>query len=308
MHFDLPWTAARMEQRVGRVARLGSGHARVAVYALCPPADAELLLGIERRLCAKLEAAGRSVGVAGSILPASLVPSAARGDGSSPPLTSPVQYAAIARATVASWRDAASDGRTMHLAARDGSVVATVGASVNGIVAACIVGGTSILVALLGEGAGPITDRLSIVARAVQLAAEGRDAPTHDADVAVRARAALVRWAERRLAQRDAGLAGGVVAHERRHILARMAAIVRRTPPHRRGQVAALATAARRSVLVSRGIGAEWGLGTLARDTERPDEAWLDAVAAQSGGAATASSRAASTEVRVPALILLRCA
>ncbi|MDQ3998511.1 MAG: DEAD/DEAH box helicase, partial [Gemmatimonadota bacterium] len=69
VHLDLPWNPARLEQRVGRVSRLGSIHARVSVYAIRPPAASERLLAVERRLRAKLSAAGRALGVVGTILP-----------------------------------------------------------------------------------------------------------------------------------------------------------------------------------------------------------------------------------------------
>lgn len=38
VHYDLPWTATRMEQREGRAARLGSRHAVVSVVSFVPPA------------------------------------------------------------------------------------------------------------------------------------------------------------------------------------------------------------------------------------------------------------------------------
>jgi superfamily II DNA/RNA helicase len=57
IHLDMPWTPARLAQRVGRVARLGSSHRRVHVYVFGPPASADTMLGVERRLRAKLDAA-----------------------------------------------------------------------------------------------------------------------------------------------------------------------------------------------------------------------------------------------------------
>ena len=50
VHLDLPWNPARLDQRVGRVLRFGSTHERVHVYALAPPASADRLLQLERRL------------------------------------------------------------------------------------------------------------------------------------------------------------------------------------------------------------------------------------------------------------------
>jgi hypothetical protein len=58
IHIDLPWTPARMEQRLGRVARIGSRHESVQTYALLPPASADDVVRIERILRTKIEAAG----------------------------------------------------------------------------------------------------------------------------------------------------------------------------------------------------------------------------------------------------------
>src|SRR6202044_1573936 len=90
IHLDLPWTPARLEQRVGRVARLGSPHHHTAVYAIAPPAPSDSLLGLDRRLRHKLREAGRTLGLAGSILP-------------SPSHTETPQHSATIRATLERW-------------------------------------------------------------------------------------------------------------------------------------------------------------------------------------------------------------
>lgn len=54
IHLDLPWTPARVQQRVGRVARIGSRHRRVHSYAFHPPASAEAVVRIEKILETKL--------------------------------------------------------------------------------------------------------------------------------------------------------------------------------------------------------------------------------------------------------------
>jgi superfamily II DNA or RNA helicase len=64
IHLDLPWTAARLEQRLGRIRRLGSRHRLVHEYALGPPANAERVTGIMRRLLRKAGLATRVTGVA----------------------------------------------------------------------------------------------------------------------------------------------------------------------------------------------------------------------------------------------------
>ncbi len=63
VHLDLPWTPARLVQRVGRVARAGSVHADVRVYALAIPTSARALLRIEQRLRAKANAAVQGFGL-----------------------------------------------------------------------------------------------------------------------------------------------------------------------------------------------------------------------------------------------------
>jgi hypothetical protein len=62
IHLDLPWTAARLTQRVGRIARTGSPHDTVHTYALSPPRAAEVLLALEQRLATKRRIAAELVG------------------------------------------------------------------------------------------------------------------------------------------------------------------------------------------------------------------------------------------------------
>ena len=109
VHLDMPWTSARLAQRVGRVARLGSSHHRVHVYAIAPPVSAETLLGVERRLRAKLDAAGRAIGVSGSILPGGVSPSDPASVSAAP---SPPEHIAAARAVVRRWR--LESGDSLH--------------------------------------------------------------------------------------------------------------------------------------------------------------------------------------------------
>ena len=62
VHLDLPWTAARMEQRVGRVARMGSPHDAIYTYVVRPPESANALLRTESMITRKWEVARRVVG------------------------------------------------------------------------------------------------------------------------------------------------------------------------------------------------------------------------------------------------------
>ena len=53
VHYDLPWTAVRMEQRSGRAIRLGSGHRQVEIVRFDPPGELRTLLGQEAILARK---------------------------------------------------------------------------------------------------------------------------------------------------------------------------------------------------------------------------------------------------------------
>lgn len=53
VHYDLPWTPMRLEQREGRAVRLGSAHGCIEVVGFPPPSALEAALGLERRLARK---------------------------------------------------------------------------------------------------------------------------------------------------------------------------------------------------------------------------------------------------------------
>jgi hypothetical protein len=66
IHYDLPWTPMRMEQREGRAVRLGSIHRDVEVVAFKPPAAIERALRISRTLVTKARLpAAAGLGAAG---------------------------------------------------------------------------------------------------------------------------------------------------------------------------------------------------------------------------------------------------
>ena len=53
VHFDLPWTAVRLDQRAGRAVRLGSAHAGVEIVTMLPPPVLEARLRMLERLARK---------------------------------------------------------------------------------------------------------------------------------------------------------------------------------------------------------------------------------------------------------------
>jgi superfamily II DNA or RNA helicase len=54
VHYDLPWTPVRLEQRIGRVARLGSSHTTAEIFWFAPPKPVELRLNLEARIARKV--------------------------------------------------------------------------------------------------------------------------------------------------------------------------------------------------------------------------------------------------------------
>ena len=56
VHYDLPWSPARLAQRVGRIDRLGSAHASISTVTFLPPPPLARALAIEERLARKIGA------------------------------------------------------------------------------------------------------------------------------------------------------------------------------------------------------------------------------------------------------------
>ena len=56
VHYDLPWSPARLAQRVGRIDRLGSAHVSITTVTFLPPPPLARALAIEERLATKVGA------------------------------------------------------------------------------------------------------------------------------------------------------------------------------------------------------------------------------------------------------------
>lgn len=260
VHLDLPWNPARLDQRVGRVRRLGSRHRVVTVYSLAPPTSAERLLRIQERLREKLRVAQRAVGVAGRILP----PLFALDHASAPGLAE--HMGAIDR-VLRGWRAAASPSPGTRPA------VAAVTSEMPGFLAAVRNGDRCHLIADIG--AGIATDPATVLAAL-------RDADGPDAVVDPSCAAPVVARIEAHVRARRATVAidfsAAASARARHATLARVAQTIARAPRHRRSVLVPLADAARAVVTAPLGEGAERVLEMLVR-AEMSDEAWLRSVA-----------------------------
>ena len=283
VHLDLPWTAARLTQRLGRVWRLGSSHARVHEYALGPPAPAEQLLRTTEILMAKAGAASRAIGDAITPLLAQRRQGASSSDGKAE--TDPTTAREQLRRLMDGWASApsvdAARGSTRSRASHDEPPpphVASVRATLDGWIAAVTVAGVAQIVAARSDDQA--TTDPSIVLE-VARAAEGRSCIAAPSRVA-RALRAIEAHAAAQRAARDAGLA---LPGSRAHAMAstRISAVAAAAPAHRRAAVSRLAARARQTVAASRTAGAERLLTALLSDrsplaADEPAEAWLSRV------------------------------
>ena len=283
VHLDLPWTAARLTQRLGRVWRLGSAHARVHEYALGPPAPAEQLLRTTEILMAKAGAASRAVGDAIAPLLTQRASGARACDASqeTDPTTAHEQLRrlfgrwASESSVSAPWGPARSESSQEPLPAN----VASVRAAFDGWIAAVTLGTvTYIIAARSNKGA---TTTPSLVLEVAQ-SADGHGCIAAPSRVA-RAMRAIEAYATTQRAERDAGLA---LVGSRPHAMAssRISAVVAAAPAHRRVAVSRLAARARQTVAASQTAGAERLLSALLADESTPivaneaAERWLSRV------------------------------
>ena len=251
VHLDLSWNPARMEQRVGRLRRPGASRDRVHVYLFAPPAPAEMLLEMDRRLRQKLGDATRSIGIAGSILPG-IVPSA----------NSTVGRREQMRSTLRRWLRPGPR--------RDGIAAAVAGDSPGAI--ACVRLGGDVMLVAVENGRVHFDPPHALLERITDAA----PAPANEATVAA-IHGVVSDWLARGVLTRVIDLSASSLARSRRQILTRVSRIVQRARRHERASLSAMIGAARTAATVTMPVGAERVLEELAR-TSLPDEAWLRAV------------------------------
>jgi len=267
IHLDNPWTAARMEQRVGRVARLGSQHERVDVHLIRPPASAEAVLRSEstidrkRTLARAEESAPRKVERLRELLGAWLSA-----------FTSPIRDDSLAIAAAPSDETA--------------------------FIAAITLEGAERLV--VGDALG-VSTALNDQLRICELRVVGKCHPTRQE--ILDAFASIRDWGNAQRAESAAGIIDSRPPG-RRELITRIDAAIEKAPPHRRRARLELASRARRIVTRSQCADVERELDTLLH-SGLGDEEWLAALAnleAQQGTRINADDEF----LRIHALLLLR--
>jgi superfamily II DNA or RNA helicase len=249
VNLDLPWNPARLEQRVGRARRLGSPFESIHVYSLVPPAPAERMLQLRRRLTDKLRSARTVVGGRFD----------AFGDGE--PGDSAVGDAEALRACLQSLVDDRFDSRAAACP------VGAATALVQGWLAAVEIRGIPRMIGDFGEG---VIGHPRVLMSVLQQL--GDPAPVNPGRLAA-AVDQVAHW----LDVRDATAGSGEQPSSKREVLERLSQTVARAPRHRRASILAAAQRARPALAASHGVGAERAMTTLARSTD-DDEAWIQSV------------------------------
>ena len=283
IHLDVPWTAARMEQRVGRVARLGSAHSHVVAHLIRPPASAAAVLRAELTVQRKWSVARGNVGSSG---PAPLP----RQPLERPSESAPTKVERL-RARLESWRGIFSP-------AVDSAVpVGIAAADADGFIAAVVVDGAPQLVAGVdGKVSVKIDDQLDACSR-TELSSAAAD--PEEIRVALEM---IRRWVISERAAKTAGVSAST-ARDRRRIAARIDSLIESAPPHLRNKRISLAARARRVVTATQCSAVERELGALS-DANLPDDKWLAAIAKIDTGQATSTNSGASTEIH--AVVILK--
>jgi superfamily II DNA or RNA helicase len=257
IHLDLPWTPARIAQRLGRLARLGSAHERVISYAFRPPATAEAITRIESILRRKLNESG----IVTDALPSF-------GDWSSavsPDVNSPLSDESL-RQSISSWTAFETAAHTTRPA------IAAVRAGHSGFLAAVSYEGRIRLVACVD---GRVDDSIAFVRDAVSLC-EGSDTPCARDEVHA-ATKRCIDWIQSQHAVSAVRRSGTLPSSGRSKAVRRIDRIVQNARRHERELLHRKAQSARQAAAMNFGCCAERELDTLC-NSEHDGESWLDAI------------------------------
>ena len=222
MHLDLPWTAARMEQRVGRVARMGSPHDAIYTYVVRPPESAGVFLGTESMITRKWNIARRAVG-------SNALHPLANADHSQDNTESMSQLTERLRAILESWRLTESTAsEPSPLRPRGDNCVAAVESREPGFLAAVeLEQDLQLVVSISGEISTNLESQI--------VACKFSTGPDVEAncDEVEQAQSNIRRWAEMQSASAMAGISFSNSLNRRR-LVNRIDRAIESAPPHSR--------------------------------------------------------------------------
>ena len=287
VHLDIPWTAARLEQRVGRVARMGSPHPAVSVYLIRPPATAAALLANETLVQRKWDIARDTVGSTGTApFPD---PSSLEGDAEAASVTKQTERL---REILNGWRRPSAQ---VH---GDEVCLASVSSPHSGFVAVVSVDAEPRLVVGLSRELS--TDLDSQVAACRSSSGIGVETSSHDYEATLQQ---LRKWADHESASTLAGLADSS-ALRRRRLVNRIDKAIESAPPQARNRRLTTAAKARRVAASQHSAAIEADLESLSAAPLSDDE-WLAAVAKLEPSRAESGAIRDNRRLRVHAVLLL---
>ncbi len=296
IHMDLPWTAARVEQRIGRLARMGSRHPRVMSYTVTPPSRAELFLH-------ELEIIARKSDLSAHMFGDSTITnlSARSNDRAA------IQRGEHVRATIEKWRRTVPD--TIDTINRP-RVVALARAARPATLGVWIVDGTATL--LSWDDVSGMTGDAFVIEAATDLAdrAEAAGGATSRNEIPTCLSSVLKSadsWYQQRCAWHALGAPDGHATvpgvHDARRSLARVAdAASANANFARRSHSAAIATRLRSAAATPLPLAVEWSLESL---TDSPDEAAVDTILELVDKARRSPDQVHEKGIRLVALIFM---
>ena len=303
VHLDIPWTVARMEQRVGRVARMGSHHTRVHVHVLRPPPSAAAALDNELIVQRKWVIAKSSVGTSAPNPLQGLARNETAGfPAGAQPESAPAKSERL-RSMLQSWVTA---GETNT----DDCIVSTINGPYSGFVAAISLGDCgreSLLSSARPQLLVGIANRVSTdIDTQIEACenASGVEIPT-DTAKCERAVRAIESWCTRERASAAAGV-GTSSTVRRAQITRRIDSAIQGALPHLRSARSTIAARARRVATTQQCEAVEQELDALL-DSDLPPDEWLQAIAALDhlpGGGRKPNSP--SGGVTIHAILLMR--
>ncbi len=306
VHLDVPWTLARMEQRVGRAARMGSRHARVDVHVVRPPPIASAVLDTEMIVRRKWTIARTSVGTSqpDPLSEAARVENPACSTTDESAESMPAKTERL-RSILQTWSTGdGADGCDAIVATVDGlssSFVAAISVESDGRGSTSSFGRPQLLVGIADRVSADIDAQIAIC-----LGAGINEIPTESADVEHAVRA-IESWCTHERASAVAGVGASSLVR-RKQITSRIDSAIQSAPPHLRSARAIIAALARKVATTQQCVAVEYELDSLLR-SELPADEWLQAIAALDlTQPASPDANSSAGTVRIHALLLMRAA